>query len=275
MTKAGTGWEREKRTHFDEIVVRYDRTRPEYPPALFADLFDYAGATDGRLALEIGPGTGKATGPILDAGYNVTGVELGANMADFLRHRFADHSHFNVIVAAFEDVPLEAEHYDLVYAASAIHWMDAGIACPKAYRALRKGGVFALLRYNSVPDCGNACYDEIQKAYEAHYFTHYAKAKRLDRRSKEDFLQPDAIRQSYGFADLGDFGFRDVSMRFYDKSLAFDADAYIAFLDTMADNRGLPEPNRAALYAAIREAITRHGGRYHDKHVFRLYVGRK
>ena len=61
-----TGWERERRTHFDEIVLDYDRVRPEYPAEMFEDAIAYAG---GNKALEIGAGTGKATGPFLQAGF--------------------------------------------------------------------------------------------------------------------------------------------------------------------------------------------------------------
>jgi len=56
-----TGWERENRTHFDEIVLEYDRVRPDYPAALFEDALMYAGPGQGMKALEIGAGTGKAT----------------------------------------------------------------------------------------------------------------------------------------------------------------------------------------------------------------------
>ncbi|MCL2694603.1 MAG: hypothetical protein FWE60_05815, partial [Oscillospiraceae bacterium] len=78
-----TGWELNHRTHFDEIVSDYDKIRPEYPRGLFKDIISYSGAAKGKRALEIGAGTGKATTPFLDAGYNVTAVELGENMAEF------------------------------------------------------------------------------------------------------------------------------------------------------------------------------------------------
>ena len=47
-----TGWEFEKRVHFDEIVTNYDEIRPNYPDGLFADLIAYAGTGAGRKALE-------------------------------------------------------------------------------------------------------------------------------------------------------------------------------------------------------------------------------
>lgn len=98
-----TGWEREKRTHFDEIVENYDRIRPEFPGTLYADIFEYVGTDTVKKALEIGAGTGKATVPFLDAGYDVIAVEIGVNMASFLRERFKKFRNFSVRIAAFED----------------------------------------------------------------------------------------------------------------------------------------------------------------------------
>lgn len=78
-----TGWERENRTHFDDIVVNYDKARWKYPAELYTDILCYA-QTGSKTAVEIGAGTGVATAPFLEAGYNVTAVEMGANMAAFL-----------------------------------------------------------------------------------------------------------------------------------------------------------------------------------------------
>jgi 16S rRNA (adenine1518-N6/adenine1519-N6)-dimethyltransferase len=47
-----------------------------------------AAAEPGRRVLEIGPGLGLLTGGLLDAGAEVTAVELDAGLATFLRERF-------------------------------------------------------------------------------------------------------------------------------------------------------------------------------------------
>lgn len=143
-----TGWERENRTHFDEIVAQYDKIRPVYPGALFADMFDYVGPDNTGKALEIGAGTGRATVFVLDAGYAVTAVEPGENMAAFLQDRLGGTSGLNIIVAAFEDAPLEDESCDLIYAGSAFHWVDAEIGCPKAFRLLKRGILVSIKAHN-------------------------------------------------------------------------------------------------------------------------------
>jgi len=272
-----TGWERERRTHFDEIVVNYDNIRPEYPGKLFADIFSYIGENTDIKALEIGAGTGKATAHFLEAGYDVTAVELGENMAEFLQVRFEGHKNFNVIVSAFEDVGLEDNSYDLIYAASAFHWVNAEIGCPKVANLLKSGGVFALFRYNFLATHNEALDSDIHAVYTKHYFSYYTSkstATRI-RRTHDEFEEPSKIFSNYGFEDLRDYGFHDVSLNFYDVTWTLDADGYIKLLDTFADHRGLPEENRIALYAGIKEAISKHGGYIKEDDVFQLYMGRK
>ena len=62
----------EYRKLFDTIPEQFDRYRPRYSPELFADLIGYAGIGPGRTVLELGPGTGQATDPILETGCIIT-----------------------------------------------------------------------------------------------------------------------------------------------------------------------------------------------------------
>ena len=274
-----TGWEHDKRTHFDEIVVNYDKIRPEYPAELISDVIEYAGSADSgkKRALEIGAGTGKATKPFLDAGYDVTAVEAGANMAEFLWKKFEKYKTFRVTVAAFEDAVLAEGRYDLIYAASAFHWVDAEIGCPKVFRLLRSGGSVALFRYNEAfPAKGSQeLAEEIRTVYDQHYRSYYKHPDWPVKKTHEEYAQPSGILRGYGFSDLRAYGFTDVTMKFYDAERTFTADERIAFLDTLSDHRNLPEGNRAALYGGVREVILRHGGHYDLEYAFQLYMGRK
>ena len=277
-----TGWEREKRIHFDEIVVNYDKARPTFPDELIGDVLKFTRPVHGQLALEIGAGTGKATTPFLNAGYDVTAVEIGSNMADFLRDKFGGYPNFNVIVSAFEDVVLEVNRYDLVYAATSFHWIDAAIGCPKVFRLLKHGGTFALFRYNYAVDTGDKrLHEEIRAVYEKHYFTYYTgKSWQSDEgKSKEqrkaELKEPRCMTENYGFADMSAYGFTDVTIGQYDVSRTFDADEYIEYIDTMSDNRSLPDANRSAFYAGIRNAIIKYGEYYTEDLIFQLYMGRK
>ncbi|MCL2637327.1 MAG: class I SAM-dependent methyltransferase [Oscillospiraceae bacterium] len=264
-----TGWERERRVHFDEIVETYDKIRPEYPSELFKDILTYSTA---NKALEIGAGTGKATVPFLSAGFSVTAVELGENMVQFLLSRFNEYKNFNVITSDFEIAPLEDDSYDLVYAASAFHWVNAEIGCPKVFRILKSGGTFALFRYNVIRADGNENYEEIQEIYKKYYHKPYKKPLQIPR---EEYLEPTEILRGFGFKDLKTYGFTDISAKLYDAALTYSTDEYISFLDTLSDHRSLPESDRTALYAGVKDVINKHGGSYKKDYVFQLYMGRK
>jgi len=58
----------EFRKIFDTIPDQFDKYRPRYCAELFPDLAEYAGIGPGKTVLEIGPGTGQATDPILNTG---------------------------------------------------------------------------------------------------------------------------------------------------------------------------------------------------------------
>ena len=269
-----TGWERENRIHFDEIAVNYDKARWDYPAELFADIFEYLGVGH-KTALEIGAGTGKATAPFINAGYDVTAVEMGVNMSAFIREKFKERANLNVITATFEDAALPDDTYDLIYAASAFHWVDAKIGCPKVLCLLKNGGVFALLRYNDYTADGEPLYEEIQAVFDKYYRNFYETSMRVVRHSNQDLTEPSGILNGFGFEDMRAYGFADVLLKFYDTTLTYSADDYVALMDTMSPNRKLPEEYRTAMYTGIKEAIIRHGGRYCQNGVFTLYMGRK
>lgn len=266
-----TGWERNNRIHFDDIVVDYDKIRQEYPDQIFTDIMDYVGP-DKVKALEIGAGTGKASVPFLEAGFNLTAVEIGANMSEFLTKKFTKYGSFNVINTAFEDAQLEDESYDLIYSATAFHWVDGDVGCPKVFRLLKEGGSFALFRYTTVPSCGEALYEDIQGAYDKYYYKPYI---RPVRKSYEEYKEPSEIRRGFGFENLEQYGFKDTKILLYKTTKLFTPKEYLALLDTFSDHRNLPEVDRIALYAEIEEAILKHGGQQKVDYVFQLYMGRK
>ena len=277
-TDTGTGWERDYRTHFDKIVVNYDKVRWDYPDELFADAIRYSGKGNGKQALEIGAGTGKATTPFLDAGYAVTAVEMGANMSEFLLDRFKEYESFEVITSTFEDAPLQNDSNDLIYAASAFHWVDAEIGCPKVLRLLKRGGAFVLFRNNAVPDDNDELYADVQAEYEQHYYSYYkldSRPVKISRMTEEDFRKPTEIYRGFRFESLEQYGFKDVTMKLYDAMQIYNADEYIGLLETYSDHRALPDNNREALYSGIKEAINKHGGQQKLNFIFQLYMGRK
>ncbi|WP_218001279.1 class I SAM-dependent methyltransferase [Nocardia thailandica] len=129
--------------HFDTHAEVYDRARPPYPAVLWAELRDLGLLRPGILAIDLGAGSGLATGPLLEAGASVDAVEPGPGLAERLRQRCPAAV---VHVETAEQIELSTGVYDLAVAATAVHWFDLGVVVPKLHRALRPGGHFAVWR---------------------------------------------------------------------------------------------------------------------------------
>ena len=77
------------RRTFESAADLYDAARPSYPEELFDDLVELAALQKGDRLLEIGCATGKATRPLLERGFSVVCVELGAQLAQRARANLA------------------------------------------------------------------------------------------------------------------------------------------------------------------------------------------
>lgn len=156
---------------FDGLPEIYDRARPEYPPPLFDALFAMLPprAMPAR-AVEVGPGTGQATGALLARGAHVTAVEIGANLAAFLARKFADQPRLIVLNAAFEDAALPEASWDLVLSATAYHWVRADTRITKPHVLLAPGGVLAVIDTIQVRDDADRGYFERSHPIYMRYF---------------------------------------------------------------------------------------------------------
>ena len=130
--------------HFEARADEYAAARPPYPPALWERLRALGLLQPGRIALDLGAGTGQATGPLVEAGLRVTAVEPGPRLAELLR---AGHPDAEVIAARAEDLRVPAHSFDLVVAATSIHWMDLDVVLPKVHAALKPDGRFLIWRH--------------------------------------------------------------------------------------------------------------------------------
>ena len=153
MAMAGSTGDR--RLSFDNVPEIYGRARPSYPDALFNEIFAYLQQPSPVLrpaAVEIGPGTGQATKPLLDRGAQVTALEPGPQLAEFVRKKFRDAypGQLEVVNVSFEDSALSPATYDLVVVATAFHWLDPNIRLEKCRSLLRAGGAIAIIGTNQV-----------------------------------------------------------------------------------------------------------------------------
>ncbi len=157
---------RQVRTTFDRVALLYDQARPGYPEELFDTIVSLSGIPTAGRILEIGCGTGQATIPFARRGYRLLCIELGENLAAVARHQLAAYPLVEVQTGAFEDWSIEEGAFDLVFAATAFHWLDPAIAYPKTACALRTGEAIALFWNLHVhSDTSSRFFEAVQQLY--------------------------------------------------------------------------------------------------------------
>jgi SAM-dependent methyltransferase len=137
---------RERQFH-DELALRYDAEGmpPRPPEPLDAAALAEAGDLHGRRVLELGCGTGDLTLALLDAGAEVTAVDLSPGMVELTRRRVRRFrpalSPPRFEVAAAERLPFEAGAFDVVIGRFILHHLDLTRAPAEIARVLATGGV--------------------------------------------------------------------------------------------------------------------------------------
>jgi hypothetical protein len=126
---------------FGEVAGLYDRARRDYLPEIADVVLDYAGATPVSAA-EVGAGTGKGPALFAGRGFPITCVEPDTRMSEVLLARFPE---VTVVTAKFGDWTPPEGGVDLLFAATAWHWVDTGTRAPLAARALAHSGTLALI----------------------------------------------------------------------------------------------------------------------------------
>jgi SAM-dependent methyltransferase len=159
---------------FDGVAEIYDRARRPYPSRLFDDVFNYLGKhplePSTVAAIEIGPGTGQATGPLLARGATVAAIEPGSRLAAFLRNKFAEERRLLVINERFEDAPLPVGIADLVLAATSFHCVDSDVRYAKTLELLRDGGALAVIGTNQIASSVDRGYFAASQPIYERYF---------------------------------------------------------------------------------------------------------
>jgi SAM-dependent methyltransferase len=242
-----TGDREQLRTTFDSAAALYQQARPEYPAELYDELIRLAGTGDGDRLLEVGCATGKATLPLARRGLSITCLELGADLAAAARRNLAAFPAVQVVTADFETWrPQPPATFDLVFAATAWHWIDPAAGYPQAWRLLRPGGQLAIWNQAHVfPDGGDTFFADIQAVYDE--IGEGRPAGTLCDRPGE---VPDSR------ADIEASGlFGDVAVRQFDWSVSYDADGYLRLLDTFSGHIAMAQWQRRRLYGEIRRRL--------------------
>jgi SAM-dependent methyltransferase len=230
---------------FDDAAALYQRARPEYPFALYDRLLEVTGLVPPSRLLEVGCATGKATLPFARLGFRITGLEPGAALATAARANLKDYN-VEVIEARFEDWEPDGAVFDMVFAATAWHWVDPSVRYHKAAAALRPRGYLAIWGAGHVIALdGDPFFEEIQGVYDE-----------IGEGLPEGWVTPRPGELPDDSQEIGASGFFEViEVREYDWETVHDATSYVDLLNTFSGHISMEPWQRDRLYGEIRRRL--------------------
>lgn len=142
MNDSPTPVHRSASTGFAAKADRYVRGRPDYPDAIVEWLRSRLGLREGKVALDLGAGTGKFTTYLLRTGARVIAVEPVQQMREQLGRACSD---VDAREGTATSIPLPDASVDAVTCAQAFHWFATRNALAEICRVLKPGGKLGLI----------------------------------------------------------------------------------------------------------------------------------
>ncbi len=224
---------------FGEVAGSYDEARPGYPPEIVEAIRRYHGGVPARL-VEVGAGTGRATGMLLGLGAPMICVEPDARMAALLAARFPG---VEVVVAPFEEWTPPPGGAPALACAMAWHWLDPETRNRRAYDALTPGGTLAVFAHR---------YAYVDPAHAAAIHAAFESVDPAPHRDRSD---------DWFHADVAGSGlFTDVRSVVFRRAVPLSAAAYQALVSTFSPQQKRPPELRERVLAAVGAAVDGFGG---------------
>jgi SAM-dependent methyltransferase len=128
--------------NFDLVAERYTSARPSYPRDIYEliiNLFGLGSLAKIKNSLEIGSGSGQATNNLREISECIDCIEPGKNFSAILRSRFSGNSNIKIHNCTYEEFKSNKK-FDLIFSASAIHWVPRELAYERSHELLNRGG---------------------------------------------------------------------------------------------------------------------------------------
>jgi ubiquinone/menaquinone biosynthesis C-methylase UbiE len=125
---------------FDALAERYDASRIGYSNDVYNNLVSF-GLKQGHRILDIGCGTGIASAPLIENGFDVTGVDPSAAMIERAKSNYP-RSKWGIGSAEKLAVPDNA--VDAAISAQAFHLMNRDAAIAEIVRVLKPGRMVSI-----------------------------------------------------------------------------------------------------------------------------------
>ena len=232
------------RAAFDEVAEVYDRVRPNYPEELFDALVQATRVDVRSKLLEIAPGTGQATLSLARRGFDIAAIEIGARLADVARRNLSDFPSVRVFTNAFEEVQISDAAFDLVYVATAFHWISPDSRFSKPHRILRPNGYFAIITASHISDGDDRFFEATQPLYRRFFPDPPGAPSFL--LTRLDDLIPHELDE-----DL----FQLVAFDCFPRTIVYSTEDYCALLSTESDKLALSPHDRSVFLGEMAKLI--------------------
>lgn len=251
---------------FNEVIDDYAYARPQYPDQLYEDIVQYSSINKSSRILEVGAGTGQATDYYAQRGYDITALEIGEQQVEYLNKKYRDCENVKVLCGAFEDYRCD-NNYNLIFSATAFHWIKPEMRYKNSYNLLEKNGTLAVYWVTSLNrKVDSDIHIGIQKIckeyisgitvfYPDNYFIKVHQY-RLNEMNKSGFF----ISRDY---------------RVYKWVEEYSAKRYTALINTFEYIQVLPMKQRIDFLSKVENYICEHGGCISIPQQVELYLLRK
>ena len=245
------------------VISEYEFGRPCYPEGVYEAIRRFSNIDENSRILEVGAGTGQATDLFVSHGHRLDVLEVSDEQADYLRHKYSKYAGVNVFKHYFEDYSSD-EEYDLIYSATAFHWIKCENGYPKAWSMLRKGGTMAVF-WNVFFDMyfSGGIFDELNKI-RLKYMPDETLGLPLER-IKEKRIKQITVGDCFGQPEYVEFNSKE----------QYRTERFLAYLKTSSAVLMLDADTKARYLAEVSDCIERHGGSIEVPAVISLYLVRK
>ncbi len=161
-------------------------------------------------------------------------------------------------------LPIKSNSYDLVYCATAFHWLPLEEGYRKVNDILKFGSTIALFWNHPFPNRKGDISNKVNRQVYNKYLPY----------DKEiiEFGEKDCEKR---MSELEQFGFENVEAKLYHRVRTLTSDSYIALLNTYSDHRSLDAKTKEAFEVEMKTSIDEIGGKINIYDTIDLYLARK
>jgi cyclopropane fatty-acyl-phospholipid synthase-like methyltransferase len=217
--------------------------------------------------LEIGSGPGQATDFFVKNKYSITGLEIEEKQVKYLLKKYSEYNNFNSICSSFEEYDCLNETYDLIFSATAFHWIKPEVGYPKAYKLLKRNGVMAVFWHmSSIIEPQTEMLIEIKNIYRklAPEFYDY-----LSLEEAEDL-------HNHRFSEIQTNNLFDMPVsRIYRWNDEYTTERYLKLINSFSDFHDLDNDKQKAILETVADYINSKNGKIVVPQEVRLYMAKK